>query len=66
MNATQLVALLAPSAGHVALALSGIALVYSMAEVYRIDAVPGWNTWRTHASFALSQAGDNELRFAHG
>ncbi len=51
-----LLALFAPAAGHIALAVSGAALVYSMAEVYRIDAVPGWSTWRTHASFALSAA----------
>jgi len=52
-GAAWLVALLTPSAGHVALAVSGVALVYSMTEVYRIDAVPGWNTWRTPVSFAF-------------
>jgi anaerobic dimethyl sulfoxide reductase subunit B len=37
-----------------ALALAGIALVYLMAEVYAIDGVPGWNRWRTRATFAAS------------
>jgi anaerobic dimethyl sulfoxide reductase subunit B len=53
-GAMWVVALFAPAAGHVALAVSGAALIYSMAEVYRLDAVPGWNTWRTHAAFAFS------------
>ena len=40
--------------GRVALAACGVALVDAMARVYRIDAVPPWNTWRTHAAFAFS------------
>jgi DMSO reductase anchor subunit len=32
----------------------GIGLVYSMSQVYRIPAAPGWNTWRTNASFIVS------------
>ena len=32
----------------------GIGLVYSMSQVYRIPAAPGWNTWRTNASFMVS------------
>jgi anaerobic dimethyl sulfoxide reductase subunit B (iron-sulfur subunit) len=38
------------------LALLGIGLVYSMVRVYRLHAVPVWNTWRTSASFYLSAA----------
>jgi len=32
----------------------GLGLVYSMAQVYRLPAVPGWNTWRTNAGFIVS------------
>jgi DMSO reductase anchor subunit len=32
----------------------GLGLVYSMAQVYRLPAVPGWNTWRTNAGFLVS------------
>lgn len=35
-------------------ALAGLGFVHSMAQVYRIKAVPGWNTWRTNAAFFLS------------
>ncbi len=35
-------------------ALAGAAFVYSMAQVYRIKAVPAWNSWRTEAAFFLS------------
>lgn len=48
------VALVAPRLGLVAMAVAGAAFVHSMAEVYRIETVPGWNTWRTHASFAIT------------
>ncbi len=47
-------ALLAPGVGHVVLAAAGAGLVYSMADVYRVDAVPGWRAWRTRAAFATS------------
>jgi anaerobic dimethyl sulfoxide reductase subunit C (anchor subunit) len=33
---------------------AGIGLVYNMAEVYRLPAAPGWNTWRTSAGFMVS------------
>jgi DMSO reductase anchor subunit len=33
---------------------AGLGLVYNMAEVYRIPSAPGWNTWRTNASFLVS------------
>jgi DMSO reductase anchor subunit len=32
----------------------GLGLVYSMAQVYRLKTVPGWNTWRTNAGFMVS------------
>jgi anaerobic dimethyl sulfoxide reductase subunit B len=31
-----------------------LGLVYSMAQVYRLPAVPGWNTWRTNVGFIVS------------
>ncbi len=35
-------------------ALLGLALVYSMTQVYRLRAAPTWNSWRTGAAFFLS------------
>ncbi|MFZ5910372.1 MAG: DmsC/YnfH family molybdoenzyme membrane anchor subunit [Chloroflexota bacterium] len=35
-------------------ALLGLALVFSMARVYHLHAISGWNTWRTEAAFFLS------------
>jgi DMSO reductase anchor subunit len=32
----------------------GFGLVYSMSKVYRLPAIPVWNTWRTNAVFTLS------------
>lgn len=32
----------------------GIGLIYSMSQVYRLPAAPGWNSWRTNASFLIS------------
>jgi anaerobic dimethyl sulfoxide reductase subunit B (iron-sulfur subunit) len=32
----------------------GVGLVHSMANVYRLRAMPAWNTWRTPAAFFLS------------
>jgi anaerobic dimethyl sulfoxide reductase subunit B len=49
-----LVALALPGMGKLPLALCGIGLVYSMAQVYRFKAAPAWNTWRTPAAFFLS------------
>ncbi len=34
--------------------LLGIYLVYSMSQIYRLKAVPSWNSWRTPAAFTLS------------
>ena len=36
------------------LAILGLVLIYSMSRVYRLRAVPSWNTWRTPAAFYLS------------
>ncbi len=33
---------------------AGFGLIYHMAQVYRLPAAPGWNTWRTNASFMVS------------
>jgi anaerobic dimethyl sulfoxide reductase subunit B (iron-sulfur subunit) len=33
---------------------AGTALLYAMACVYRLRAVPAWNTWRTQAAFFIS------------
>jgi DMSO reductase anchor subunit len=38
------------------MALLGVGLVFSMSQVYRLRAVPVWNTWRTPAAFFLSAA----------
>jgi DMSO reductase iron-sulfur subunit len=38
------------------MAILGIALIFSMARVYLLRAVPGWNSWRTPAAFFLSAA----------
>ncbi len=35
-------------------AASGLGLVYSMSKVYRLPAIPAWNTWRTNAVFMVS------------
>ncbi|HLO32282.1 MAG TPA: DmsC/YnfH family molybdoenzyme membrane anchor subunit [Anaerolineales bacterium] len=32
----------------------GFGLIYSMAQVYRLTAAPGWNSWRTNAGFMVS------------
>lgn len=32
----------------------GLGLVYSMSRVYRLPAIPAWNTWRTNAVFMVS------------
>jgi len=35
-------------------AILGLGLVYCMSRVYRLRAVPSWNTWRTPVAFYLS------------
>jgi anaerobic dimethyl sulfoxide reductase subunit B (iron-sulfur subunit) len=34
--------------------LLGIALIYSMAQVYHLKTMPAWNTWRTTAGFFIT------------
>jgi DMSO reductase anchor subunit len=54
---TTLISVTRPQVTFEAAALTsilGIGLVYSMSQVYRIPAAPGWNTWRTNASFIVS------------
>ncbi len=34
--------------------LAGVCVVYSMARIYMMPAVPAWNTWNTIASFFIS------------
>ena len=41
-----------PTYWPMAIVASG--LVYTMSRVYRLRAVPGWNTWHTQATFILS------------
>ncbi len=36
--------------------LAGLALIFSMARVYRLDSLTGWNNWRTPVSFFLTAA----------
>jgi DMSO reductase iron-sulfur subunit len=40
--------------GSLATGPLGIALVYSMTQVYRLRATPAWDSWRTEAAFFLS------------
>jgi anaerobic dimethyl sulfoxide reductase subunit B (iron-sulfur subunit) len=35
-------------------AIAGLCLVHNMAEVYRLPAAPGWNTWKTIVGFFVS------------
>jgi DMSO reductase anchor subunit len=49
-----LLTLISPGFGKWLLAITGIGLVYSMAQVYRLKSAPGWNSWRTPVSFFLS------------
>jgi DMSO reductase anchor subunit len=49
-----LVALALPGMGKLPLALSGFGLVYSMARVYRLRAVPAWDSWRTNTAFFMA------------
>jgi DMSO reductase anchor subunit len=53
-GASWLICLLLPGMGKLPLGLSGIGLVYSMAQVYRLRSVPAWDTDRTLLAFAVS------------
>jgi anaerobic dimethyl sulfoxide reductase subunit B (iron-sulfur subunit) len=50
--AAWVLAWLAPAAGRVPLAVCGLAMVYAMADVYALDAVPAWNARRIRGRFA--------------
>lgn len=63
-GAAWLLAFLALRAGQIAMAVCGAGLVFSMGRVYRLDAVPPWNSWRTEASFAASALLLGALAFA--
>jgi anaerobic dimethyl sulfoxide reductase subunit B (iron-sulfur subunit) len=39
---------------NLATSLSGLAAIWSMSRVYRLQTVPTWNTWRTPAAFFTS------------
>lgn len=45
-----------PFSGSWLMAVSGLGLVYCMSRVYRLHAIPVWDTWRTPAAFFLSTA----------
>ena len=43
-----------PAGGRVMLAVAGLAWLYAIGEVYRLEGVPAWRRWRTHGAFASS------------
>jgi anaerobic dimethyl sulfoxide reductase subunit B (iron-sulfur subunit) len=49
-----LVSFFAPEMGKLPLALTGLGLVFSMAQVYRLRSVPAWDTNRTLLAFFVS------------
>ena len=49
-----LLCLVIPGMGKLPLALCGIGLIYSMAQVYRLRSVPAWDTDRTLLAFVVS------------
>jgi anaerobic dimethyl sulfoxide reductase subunit B (iron-sulfur subunit) len=49
-----LVAMALPGMGKLPLALCGIGLIYSMAQVYRLRSMPAWDTNRTLLAFLVS------------
>ena len=53
-SGSWLFCLFLPGMGKLPLALTGIGLVYSMAQVYRLRAMPAWDTNRTTLAFAVS------------
>ena len=53
-GASWLISLALPGMGKLPLAVCGIGLVYSMAQVYRLRSVPAWDTHRTLLAFAVS------------
>ncbi len=53
-SASWLASLAMPGMAKLPLALSGMGLVYSMAQVYRLRSIPAWDSNRTLLAFALS------------
>jgi DMSO reductase iron-sulfur subunit len=53
-GASWIISLAMPGMGKLPLALTGIALVYSMAQVYRLRIMVTWNTWRTMVGFFIT------------
>jgi anaerobic dimethyl sulfoxide reductase subunit B len=53
-GASWLACWLLPGMGKLPLVVFGVGLIYYMSQVYRIKAIPAWNTWRTPLSFFLS------------
>jgi DMSO reductase anchor subunit len=54
---TTLVSLLRPDVTFEAMAATailGVGLIYNMSQVYRLPAIPAWDTWRTNAGFMVS------------
>ena len=49
-----LLCLAMPGMGKLPLALCGIGLIYSMAQVYRLRSIPAWDTHRTLLTFIVS------------
>jgi anaerobic dimethyl sulfoxide reductase subunit B (iron-sulfur subunit) len=53
-GASWLAALAMPGMGKLPLALCGVGLVYSMAQVYGLRSLPAWDTGRTLLAFVVS------------
>ena len=53
-GASWLLCLALPGMGKLPLAVFGIGLVYSMAQVYRLRSIPAWDTKRTLLAFIVS------------
>ena len=53
-GASWLLALILPGMGKLPLVLSGIGLVYSMAQVYRLRSIQAWDSWRTNLGFFVT------------
>jgi DMSO reductase iron-sulfur subunit len=62
-GASWLISLAMPGMGRLPLALFGIGLINSMAQVYRLRIMVTWNTWRTTAEFFITAFGLGQLLF---
>jgi anaerobic dimethyl sulfoxide reductase subunit B (iron-sulfur subunit) len=56
-----IISLVMPGMGKLPLALTGIALVYSMAQVYRLRIMVTWNSWRTTVGFFITALVSGQL-----